>query len=76
MFGILTSRNIKDNFAPIICLAAPIICFIVDKNADKFIKGFAFGPEMLLWNGLLTFVGLYLISKPTTQVSALDTELE
>ena len=75
MFGILTSRNIKDNFAPIICLAAPIICFIVDKNADKFIKGFAFGPEMLLWNGLLTFVGLYLISKPTTQVSALDTEL-
>jgi len=30
---------------------------------------------MLLWNGLLTFVGLFLISKPAVEVSALDNEL-
>lgn len=70
MFGILTKRNIKDGLTPIICLAAPFICFFIDKNADKLIKGFSFGPEMLLWNGLLTFAGLWLISsKPTIETA-------
>lgn len=75
MFGILTKRKINDGLSPIICLLAPVICFIIDKNSTKIIDGFAFGPEMLLWNGLLTFIGLYLISKPSTEVSALDNEL-
>jgi K+ transporter len=75
MFGILTKRKINDSLSPVICLIAPVICFVADKNSDKLFAGFSFGPEMLLWNGLLTFVGLYIISKPATEVSALDTEL-
>jgi Na+/proline symporter len=63
MFGILTKRMIKDKLAPIVCLSAPIVCFIVDYNSTKIIEGFKFGPEMLLWNGLVTFIGLYFISK-------------
>ncbi|MFN8282567.1 MAG: sodium:solute symporter [Chitinophagales bacterium] len=75
MFGILTKRNIDDSLTPIICVVAPVICFFVDKNADKLIKGFSFGPEMLLWNGLLTFIGLWIISKPKDQATTLDAEL-
>ncbi|HRH56162.1 MAG TPA: sodium:solute symporter [Chitinophagales bacterium] len=75
MFGILTKRKINDKLSPVICLIAPVICFIADKNSDKLATGFSFGPEMLLWNGLLTFVGLYVISKPSSGVSALDNEL-
>ncbi len=75
MFGILTKRKINDGLSPVICLVAPVICFIADKNSDKLFTGFSFGPEMLLWNGLLTFIGLYFISKPTTEASALDNEL-
>jgi K+ transporter len=52
--------------SPVICLASPIICFFIDKNSEKIIAGFKFGPEMLFWNGLLTFIGLWLISKPNT----------
>ncbi len=62
MFGILTKRNLNDKLSPIICLASPIICFLVNKNSEKIFEGFHFGTEMLLWNGLLTFVGLYIIS--------------
>lgn len=75
MFGILTKRKINDKLSPLICLIAPVICFIADKNSDKIATGFSFGPEMLLWNGLLTFAGLYIISKPSSGVSALDNEL-
>lgn len=75
MFGILTKRKINDSLSPVICLIAPVICFIADKNSDKLAAGFSFGPEMLLWNGLLTFAGLYIISKPSSGVSALDNEL-
>ncbi len=75
MFGILTKRKINDSLSPVICLIAPVICFIADKNSDKLATGFSFGPEMLLWNGLLTFAGLYIISKPSSGVSALDNEL-
>jgi K+ transporter len=63
MFGILTKRMIKDKLTPIVCLSAPIVCFIVDYNSTKIIEGFKFGPEMLLWNGLVTFIGLWFISK-------------
>ncbi len=75
MFGIVSKRKIKDHLSPVICLLAPVICFIADKNSDKLFAGFSFGPEMLLWNGLLTFIGLYAISQPATEVSALDNEL-
>lgn len=64
MFGILTKRKLRDSLVPIVCIAAPIICFFVDLNSSKIITDFKFGPEMLLWNGLLTFAGLYFISLP------------
>ncbi|HNF47933.1 MAG TPA: sodium:solute symporter [Chitinophagales bacterium] len=67
MFGILTKRTIKDKLTPYICIASPVICFLLDMNSTKLIPDFKFGPEMLLWNGLLTFLGLYLISGSSKQ---------
>jgi Na+/proline symporter len=64
MFGILTKRSINDKYSPVVCLAVPVVCFIADINSSKIVDGFSFGPELLLWNGLLTFAGLWLISKP------------
>ena len=64
MFGILTKRNIKDKYTPFICLASIIICYIIDYNQARWFPGFTIGPEMLVLNGLLTFTGLWLISRP------------
>ncbi len=64
-FGILTKRSVKDDLVPYICFSAPIICFLLDKY-QKFIFGsFELGLELLLINGMITFVGLFLISKKT-----------
>lgn len=68
MFGILTKRQIKDHLSPLICLVVPAICFVLDIYASQIISGFSFGPELLLWNGLLTFAGLWMISKKETLV--------
>jgi hypothetical protein len=68
MFGILTTRSVLDFFTPIVCVSSTLICYIIDSNQAKWFPGFTIGPEMLVLNGLLTFMGLWLISKPN-QVS-------
>ncbi len=63
MFGILTKRAVYDNLTPIVCVVAPIICVILNYNSKAWFGGYEFGLEMLLVNGVLTFLGLLLLSK-------------
>ncbi len=63
-FGILLNRNVKDNFVPFICVAAPIICFIIDKYQKVLFGNFEIGLELLIINGLITFLGILIISSP------------
>ncbi len=62
-FGILTKRKLNDSLlVTVICLAAPVLCYIVSRNAADWFGGYKIGIELLLINGLLTFGGLWLIS--------------
>ena len=62
-FGMLTKRNIIDKYVIVVCLLSPILSFIVDMNSVAWFNGFKFGFSILMFNGLLTFIGLLLISK-------------
>lgn len=62
-FGILTKRQITDKYSLVVCLLAPIISYIIDANAVVWFNGFNFGFSILIFNGLLTFIGLAIISK-------------
>lgn len=62
-FGILTKRTVRDEIVPMICVAAPVICFILDKYQKHIFGSFEIGLELLIINGLLTFLGLLIISK-------------
>ena len=62
-FGIITKRQVQDKLVPVICIAAPIVCFILDKYQKTFFGSFEIGLELLIINGLLTFLGLLSISK-------------
>jgi hypothetical protein len=66
-FGILTKRTVQDKLVPIICILSPVICFIIDKYQSKIFGSFTIGPELLIVNGLLTFLGLLAISKKQIQ---------
>ncbi len=61
-FGIITKRAVNDNLVPFICVASPIICFVIDKYQKELFGKFEIGLELLIINGALTFIGLLLIS--------------
>ncbi len=58
-FGLFTKRRIDDRFTPYICLAAPLICGLLDHYAPLW-WGYSFGYELLMLNGLLTFGALWV----------------
>lgn len=60
-FGIFTRYNIKDKYCPLVCILSPIICYIININSTKWLWGYQFGFELLILNGLITFIGLYII---------------
>ncbi|KIC62084.1 sodium:solute symporter [Chryseobacterium taiwanense] len=62
-FGIFTKYKVKDKLVPFICIAAPVISFFIDKYQETIFGEFKIGLELLIINGLLTFVGLWLIRK-------------
>lgn len=62
-FGIFTKFKVKDKLVPYVCIAAPAISFFIDKYQGKLLGDFQIGLELLIINGLLTFIGLWLIRK-------------
>lgn len=61
-FGLFSKRPILDQFAPIVCVLAPIITYFLNKYSEQLFFGYKFGFELVIVNGLLTFLGLYLLS--------------
>ena len=59
-FGLFTKLKIKDRFAPVICILSPLVTYIVNDFTLIF-TGFDFGFSLLILNGIVTFIGLYLI---------------
>lgn len=62
-FGILNKRQVEDKLVPVVCIAAPILCFVVDKYQSAIFGDFQIGLELLIINGLFTYLGLLLIKK-------------
>jgi len=63
-FGIFTSRGVRDAAVPLVAVAAPLLCALVDANQRVLFGRYEVGLELLVLNGLLTFAGLWLVSRP------------
>ena len=61
-FGLFTKKQPNDSFVPYICIVSPIICYTLD-TATQHLWGYRFGYELLMLNGLLTFLGLWLTKR-------------
>ena len=57
-FSMFTKYKINDKLSPIICIISPSICL-----AAQFLTNNSFGYELLLLNGIITFVGILLIKR-------------
>ncbi len=61
-FGLFTKRNVRDKLVPLVCLISPALCFGLDINSKEYLNGYLFGNEILIVNGFLTYIGLWIIS--------------
>jgi hypothetical protein len=68
-FGLFTRISVKDKFIPFIAVLSPVICMVIDFNSHAWFNGYEFGFELLMLNGLITFIGLLIIRKRNNLVN-------
>lgn len=62
-FGIFTKNQLKDKYVWIIAIIAPILSYLINAYSIDLLNGYQIGFEILIVNGLLTFLGLILIRR-------------
>ncbi|MEC4004446.1 sodium:solute symporter [Flavobacterium sp. SUN052] len=66
-FGLFVkTKTVRDKLVPFVCLISPAICFLITQNSEKLFGKYTIDNELIILNGLITFIGLLLISKPAT----------
>ena len=67
-FGLfLKSKTVHDKLVPIVCVISPAICYFISVNSAKLFGNYVIDNELIIVNGLITFLGLLLISKPAVK---------
>jgi len=61
-FGLLTKWRVKGILVPMICVLAPLLSYLLSAHSAAWFNGYKIGIEILIINGIFTFIGLLLIS--------------
>lgn len=62
-FGLFTKYHVRDHWVPAVAIASPVISYIISGHSESWFNGYQFGFELLILNGLLTFLGMLIIRK-------------
>ncbi len=62
-FGLFTRYRVKDRWVPLVAVASPILCYFISSNSAAWFNGYTFGFELLILNGLITFLGLLILRR-------------
>lgn len=65
-FALFVRREVSDRLVPYIAVASPLLCYVID-TATTSLTGYKFGYELLMLNGLLTFLGLWVTGRPSAK---------
>ena len=66
VFGLTTKCAVREKYIPPVCLLAPILAYVLNCYSEELFWGYRFGFEILLLNGALCFLGLWLIRQRHT----------
>lgn len=67
-FGIFSKKTLHETYAiTFVCLATPVLSYFIEKWIPSLTGGFNIGIELLLINGIFTYLGLCFIAKPAIQ---------
>lgn len=60
-FGLFTHYKVKDRFVPVVAVVSPLMAYGVSQWLTWIFAGYQVGYEVLLLNGLITFLGLFFL---------------
>jgi Na+/proline symporter len=66
-FGLFTTLQVRDKLVPLICVLSPVISYGISANSEEYLGGYKFGLEILLVNGVITFLGLLAVSRRSAE---------
>lgn len=70
-FGLFAKgRQVHDKAVPFICVVSPAICYYLSTNSAKLLGGYVFDYELIIVNGLITFIGLFIFSQNKSKVKS------
>ncbi|MEI6678915.1 MAG: sodium:solute symporter [Mariniphaga sp.] len=64
-FGLLTKKQVKDSWVPLVTICSPFIAWIFAAFSEQLLNGYQIGFELIILNGGITFLGLLIIQKKT-----------
>ncbi|MDR1115302.1 MAG: sodium:solute symporter [Tannerella sp.] len=62
-FGIVMKRRVRDGLIPFTAIVSPIICYVLQSNSERWFDGYKFSYELLIFNALFTFIGMWFFSR-------------
>jgi Na+/proline symporter len=68
-FGLFQKNKVvKDRWVPYLCVVSPLLTYFISENSAFLFNGYVFDNELIVINGLLTYLGLYAVSNTTTKI--------
>ncbi len=64
-FGIFTKIRVRDGLVPLVAILSPALTWLLDARSEQLFAGYRFGYEIVVVNGLIMFVGLWLLRRPS-----------
>ncbi|MDP4290626.1 MAG: sodium:solute symporter [Bacteroidota bacterium] len=66
-FGLFTKRRVRDKWVPWVALISPLMCYFLSEYSRQLFSGYTFGFELLIVNGAISFLGMWLLSYPAKE---------
>ena len=57
-FGLCCKQAVRDRWVPVVAVAAPLLCLVLDLNSVRWFGGYHFSYELLAMNAAFTIIGL------------------
>ncbi len=70
--GLYTKWQVHDRYVPVVVLLSPMLSYLLSLYSEYLLWGYQFGFEILMVNGLFTFLGLFIIKRKHKQFSDTD----
>ena len=81
-FGIISKRKVLDKLVPFVCLTSILLTVFfwyfsaggpgIEKDAAGILGYYKFGAEIIVLNALITFIGLFLVSKSSAKIATYE----